>query len=249
VTAPATTIFVSTIGDEPNFADCMEHLRAQTAQRPIEVIDRVAPMSAAFQHMLDRCTTPFYVQVDEDMALVADAVARLEDLMERSPANVAMVVAPLWDCETEQPIYGLKIYRHAIVRRFPYDDALGCESRQLERIRAAGYEARLLPLKGRRQCFGEHGRYYTPETIFRRWQRLFRKNETLGNRMWVEPWALKLLERYLESRDELRLYALLGAVAGIAGDSTQDREPDWREPNAAFIRLRKYFSPREKNAP
>ena len=50
-----TTIFVTTVGDQVNFADCMEHLAAQTVQRPIDVIDHVAPMSAAFQPAAGAC--------------------------------------------------------------------------------------------------------------------------------------------------------------------------------------------------
>jgi hypothetical protein len=238
-----TTIFVTTIGDEANFADCMEHLKAQTVQRPVEILDRIAPMSAALQQMHERCNTPFYVQVDEDMILFADAIARLEELMQMASPQVAMVCAPLWDCDTEQPIYGLKIYRHEIVRRFPYENTLSCESHQLVRVKAAGFTVELLPLTDRSGCFGEHGKHYTPETIFRRWQRIFRKHEQIGNRAWIEPWAEKLLDRYIRTRDRAHLYAFLGAVAGIAGDPAPDRELDWREPNAALARIQRYFPP------
>src|SRR5215510_11745900 len=116
--SPQTTIFVTTIGDEINFSDCMEHLRAQTVTRPIEIIDRVSPMSAALQQMHERCRTRYYVQVDEDMLLFSDAVATLEGLIRDAPADVALVCAPLWDCDTGQSIHGLKIYDHDIVKRF-----------------------------------------------------------------------------------------------------------------------------------
>jgi len=43
-----TTIFVTTIGDEPHFRKCIEHLRSQSINRPVEIIDRVGPLSAAF---------------------------------------------------------------------------------------------------------------------------------------------------------------------------------------------------------
>jgi hypothetical protein len=236
-----TTIFVTTIGDEVNFADCMEHLRAQTVQRPIEIIDHVAPMSSALQQMHVRCTTGFYMQVDEDMILFPDAVAKLEEMIRKSSGQVAMVCAPLWDCDTEQPIYGVKIYRHEIVRQFPYQDSISSETQQLDRIKAAGFEVELLPLTDRLGCLGEHGKHYTPETIFRRWQRLFHKHEQLGHRAWIEPWAEKLLDRYIVSKDKTHLYALLGAVAGIAGDPAPDRELDWRVPNRALGRIQRYF--------
>jgi hypothetical protein len=57
---------------------------------------------------------------------------------------------------------------------------------------------------------------------------------------WIEPWAQGLLDRYIETRDILHLYAL-GAIAGITGEPFADREPDWREPNAALASVEKYF--------
>lgn len=239
--AASTTIFVTTVGDEVNFRDCLEHLGGQTARRRLEIIDHVAPMSAAFQQMLDRCTTPLYVQVDEDMMLVPDAVATLERLIGEQPDEVAMVCAPLWDCDTERAIYGVKIYRHAIVRQFPYRDVTGCEVEQIARMAAAGFTAHCLPLGDRSSCFGEHGKHYTPRTIFRRWQRVFQTHRRLGTMQWIEPWPQKLLDRYLESRDIVHLYALLGAVAGITGEPFPDRASDWRQPNAALANLERYF--------
>ena len=47
-------------------------------ERPVEIIDRVAPMSAALQRMHDLCTTSHYIQVDEDMLLFPHAVETLE---------------------------------------------------------------------------------------------------------------------------------------------------------------------------
>ena len=63
-----TSVFVTTIGDSVNFAECLAHLEAQTVRCQLEVIDRIRPMSAAFTKMQNRCRTPFYVQVDEDAA-------------------------------------------------------------------------------------------------------------------------------------------------------------------------------------
>jgi hypothetical protein len=238
--AASTTIFVATVGDAENFRDCMDHLQAQSVQRPIEVVDHVAPMSAAFQQMLDRCTTRFYVQVDEDMILFPDAIATLERLIEERPENVAMVGAGLWDCDTQCSIYGVKIYRHAIVREFPCRDVAECEVDQIARMTAAGFIADGLPLGDRSSCLGEHGKHYTPATIFKRWQRVFQTHRRLNNMKWIEPWAQGLLDRYIETRDIFHLYAL-GAIAGITGEPFADRELDWREPNAAPARVEKCF--------
>ncbi len=244
-----TTVFVTTVGDRTNFLDCLEHLRAQTVRCRIEVIDRVAPMSAAFARMHKLCTTLYYVQVDEDMILHPDALGKLHDLMLTAPPEVALVCAPLWDCDVESPILGVKIYRHSIVRQFPYQDTLSCEVKQLDELRVAGYKAQLLSTEDASLCVGEHGKHYTPETIFRRWQRHFHKHNRLGHLAWLEPWPARLMERYATTRDPLHLYAALGAIAGIAGRADPNRELDWRDIDPALQRMRYYFPVRPEFKP
>jgi hypothetical protein len=237
-----TTVFVTTIGDEAHFCKCMEHLRYQSIVRPVEIIDRIGPLSAAFQQMIERCKTPFYVQVDEDMALFPEAIETLERLIKQSPPTVAMVCAYLWDCETQQAIQGVKIYRHAVVKQFPYRDTLSCEIEQVARMEAAGF-TEILWGGDRSTCLGEHGGQYTPETIFKRWQRHFQKHHQIGNMLWLEPWPQHLLDRYLESRDLVHLYAFLGAITGITAGTPPDREIDWRETNTALASVQRYFPP------
>jgi glycosyltransferase involved in cell wall biosynthesis len=236
------TVFVTTIGDEENFSDCLAHLQAQTVRCRIEVIDHVAPMSAAFAEMHARCTTPYYVQVDEDMMLYPDALARLHALIEQSDASVPLVVAALWDCDVERPVEGVKIYRHEIVKRFPYQDRLSCEATQMQQMSAAGHQAvRLSTEVGDALCLGEHGKHYSPQTSFVRWQRLFHKHNELGNQPWLDGWPARLLERYMKTRDRVHLCAALGAIAGIAGRAEGDKEFDWRDTNPAWHRLQRYF--------
>ena len=244
------TVFVTTIGDEENFADCMAHLEAQTVRCRIDVIDHVAPMSAAFAQMHERCATPYFAQVDEDMLLYPHALARLHELLLQSDASVPMVCAPLWDCDVERPILGVKIYRHEIVKRFPYRDALSCEVVQRRHMAAAGHHALVLSTEEEDAvCLGEHGKHYTPKTIFQRWQRLFHKRNEQGNLMWLDPWPARLLERYTKTRDPLHLHAALGAIAGIAGRADGNRELDWRDTDAAWQRVEYYFDAPELPAP
>ncbi|NIP39505.1 MAG: hypothetical protein GWO07_13895 [Candidatus Dadabacteria bacterium] len=40
-----------------------------------DIIERVAPMSTSLQCMPDRCTTKYFMQVDEDMMLNKDTVS------------------------------------------------------------------------------------------------------------------------------------------------------------------------------
>jgi len=235
-----TTVFVTTIGDKANFDHCMLHLSKQTVAVPIDIIDHVAPMSAAFQEMHRRCRTDFYIQVDEDMILFPHAVETLRRAIRSAPKNIALSCAPLWDCDAQRAIHGIKIYRSSIVKQFPYRNTASCEIEQLSRLRAAGYEADLQPMQSDR-CLGEHGKHYSPETIFKRWQRCFQKHRLFGRMPWIEPYARSLLDRYVQTGETLHLYAFLGAIAGITDSVIPARELDWRDTNEALQRLQKYF--------
>lgn len=234
------TVFVTTIGDEPNFTDCMNHLRNQTSLFTLNVIKNVAPMSAAFQNMIDSCLSPYYVQVDEDMLLHPSAIEYLYGIISRSHKSVCIVCAPLWDCEINMPIYGAKIYRHSIVRKFPYANKASCEVEQITRMNAAGFHILYIPLINTR-CIGEHGKNYTNASIFNRWERLFEKHRRTGHIAWIEPWPKMLLERYIRTRDDLHLFALLGAISGIVRPIPEDLSIDYRICSDAFAQLKEYF--------
>ncbi|MGH9658375.1 MAG: hypothetical protein ACRD96_07505, partial [Bryobacteraceae bacterium] len=230
------TVFVTTVGDEVNLRDCLERLERQSARFGLKLIRNVAPLAAAYQKMLDECETRFYVQVDEDMALDAGAVETLYEAIAAEPESTALVCAGLWDCDVERPIYGVKVYRHSTVRRFPYEDTFSCEKTQLARLRAAGYDARMMPIPGREACLGEHGKHYTPRTIFARWRRLMQKQRRYGTLKWVEEWPARLHDRWVATRLPLHLYAWLGATAGLVGELPPDRESDFRLPDPEFER-------------
>src|SRR5436309_9592835 len=140
------TVFVVTIGDTLNFNECMENLASQSVKFRVEELEHIAPQSGAYQSMIDRCPTPYYVQVDEDMLLVPDAIATLVAAMSSAPPQVAIVCAPLWDVDTERSIYGVKIYRHHIMVAYPYANTFSPDMEQVGRMEADGYVLTCLPL-------------------------------------------------------------------------------------------------------
>lgn len=236
------TVFVTTVGDEVNYRDCREHLDRQSVRYRLEVIAGVAPLSAAFQRMIESCRTPYYVQVDEDMILFPQAVETLFDEIRRSHFRTAMVCRPLWDCDIQGAIYGLKIYRHEIVRQFPYENTFSCERTQKESIEAAGFEMRFDPLGDRGSCLGEHGKHYSTRSIFLRWRRLIQKRRRYGNDLarGVPPPQF-LLERYQADPTPLHLFSLLGAISGLSGELPPDGEADFREECPDYERMHAAF--------
>jgi hypothetical protein len=82
------TVFVTTIG-APSYAACRELLRRQDCTFTLDLVEGITPLSVALQQMLDRCRTPYYVQVDEDMLLYPQAVRTLFERMASAPPEVA----------------------------------------------------------------------------------------------------------------------------------------------------------------
>jgi hypothetical protein len=215
------TVFVSTVGAS-TFDACLEHLRRQDCVFALRVVDHVAPMSAAFQRMLDECTTRYYVQVDEDMLLYPHAVRTLYERMAAMDDRVALYVAALYDVHLQRVIYGLKIFRHAIVRRYPLRDVQGCEWDQTRRFRADGYVDVRVDLRHATrtsvQTLGLHGTAWTPGAVYRRFL-VLESTRRMGNKThaWVYEAAVDLLKRFLDTRSEVDFYALMGVLAGTLG--------------------------------
>jgi hypothetical protein len=231
--ANRVTVFVSTVG-ESTFGACLDHLRGQDCAFPLRVVDHVAPMSAAFQRMMDECTTPYYVQVDEDMLLYPHAVRTLYERLVGMGDEVAMYVGALYDVHLERVIYGLKIFRHAIVRRYPFRDVRGCEWDQVRRLRADGYVDVRAPLREATRTsphtLGLHGTAWTPGAVYRRYL-VLEATRRMGNRShaWVREAAVGFLERFLDTRSEVDFFALMGVLAGACGrHDTLGGEKDFR---------------------
>ncbi|MGH7786966.1 MAG: glycosyltransferase family 4 protein [Candidatus Binatia bacterium] len=209
------TAFVTTVG-APSYAACRDLLDLQDCAVRVEIIDRVAPMNAAFQRMLDGCATPYFVQVDEDMLLHPHAVRTLYERIAAAEARVAMVVGDLWDAHLDRRIEGVKIYRHAIVRRYPFGDAQAFEKLQARQMRDDGYATERVcdDPGGDAGILGLHGTHWTARTIYERYATLeSRRRRQPQALQWFEPYPAIFLERVLEDPTELNLAALMGVMS------------------------------------
>lgn len=218
------TVFVSTIG-APSFPACLAHLAQQDSRFRLRLIENVAPMSRAFQVMLDTCDTPYYVQVDEDMLLHPDAIRLLHAEIKNEQANVALVLAYLYDVHLDAPVQGIKIFRHSVVRRYPFANVQSCELDQIDRMHADGFTYRVMADGARGsdeiaefpfRILGLHGGILTPRSIYERFRTLELARRKYPRRFrHQEAWPGMLVERFLECRDPLDFYALMGLLAGV----------------------------------
>ncbi|MBX3024625.1 hypothetical protein KF840_06920 [bacterium] len=243
----AVTVFVTTVG-APSFADCMAHLRAQDCRFTLQVIDHVAPMHAAFQRMLDDCRTPYYVQVDEDMLLDPPAVRTLHDWIDGAGPQTAMVVAYLFDVHLGCRLRGVKIFRHAVTRRYPFSANDSLEVEQVAAFVADGYEVRRVKAgagSGEVDTLGRHGAHWTPASLYERYATLERRRRTAKQMRWFEPYGAELLARFRRAPTEENFFALMGVVAGVlASERGPAPAKDFRTYDAlpGFAPLRQFLA-------
>lgn len=214
------TVFVTTVG-AASFGACMAHLEAQDAVAQVEVIEGVAPLQRALQLMLDRCTTPYFVQVDEDMLLEPDSIRRLYELMGREWPNVAILVGQLHDDHLGRPIEGVKLHRLEFVGQFPWSEYRSVLERN-DAIVAAGHRIARRPIAGtgERMTFGVHAPDRTPASIFDRYRHLERLRRTRPDEVeWFADYPAEFLRRVLDGGDEADYYALMGILAAAAEEA------------------------------
>ncbi len=225
------TVFVSTVG-AASFPECMACLERQDSRFHLEVIDRVAPMSAAFQLMMDRCQTPYYIQVDEDMLLHPHAVRVLYERIRAADPAVPLVVAWLWDAHLGHCIQGVKAFRHSIVRRYPFADVQSCEKDQLRRMAEDGHlhqrPPETKPTQHDHGTLGLHGTHYDAQSIFERYSTLEQRRQHHPDKLaWFEAHGPEFLRRFRDDPSEVNLMALMGILAGRLAPAGTPGEKDF----------------------
>ncbi len=239
----AVTVFVLTVGDEANYNECIECLKKQNVTFLLETVRGVAPLGAALQQMIDHCTTPYYIQLDDDMHLYPDAVGRLyERITSSEKRRVAGYCAPLWDKDVEREILGIKIYRHEITKSYPYRDVYLCAVEQSERYAKDGFILQSEVPTG--NSYGVHGALYTPKTMFARWKRTVQTHRRYRNMRWIEGYHSKHLERWRRTGDPLHLAAALGMVAGLCGTTPSVQSGyDFRQEDSDWANVARMYFP------
>lgn len=199
------TVFVVTSGDEP-LDECLEALARQTISFPVERVEGVHPMSAAFQAMPDRCRTRYFVQVDADMILEPDAVERLYEAIRASGPRTFQVSGPLW-----QDGFGVggavKCWKRGLFRAFRFRDRRTVDRDLYRRTVRLGLRRGFVE-----GTLGLHAAHHTPFAGYLKSKSDIEKWRYLGRP--AEQYALPLLREQLAGVPDTRL-RLLGTLVGV----------------------------------
>jgi len=222
------TVFIITVGGNPNYDDCCKALSHQTCLFKIDTVANFTPMSAAFQKMMDRCETPYYIQVDEDMILNPDAIEKMYKQFPIYNSQIVMDCYQLTDVHMNFPIYGVKIYKTKIFKQFPYENCASCEVNQLDRMEKNGYKYQF-----KEEIVGLHSLKWTNEGIFERYYNLYMKYRLFGYE-WMGRLPQKLLVLHKNDPSELNFYAMSGCFAAMNAPLINE-EKDANKHLQAFI--------------
>ena len=231
------TTFVISSGNNPNFKYCIEALDKQTMKTKIEIIKNYAPMPLAFQEMLTRCQTQYYVECDEDMILKENAIELLYNAIKSSDQKTAMVCYNLHDVHYDYDIVGIKIYKTEIFKKYPYNlNIISCEMEQLERMKKDGYKILI-----KDDVVGLHSPYWTNELIFERYFDLNEKYKLYGY-SWLENLPHNLLQKLYSHPTTNNFYGAMGAILSMSSEEARNREKNFVVKNKEYLKMKSLVS-------
>lgn len=231
------TVFVIKSGDNPNYEGCVQALQKQTILFNMNLVRNYAPMSKAFQEMLNRVTTEYFIQVDEDMILKSNAIELMYNTMQNIDSKIAMKCFYLKDIHLNFNLYGVKIYKSEIFKKYPYNQAhVSCEVEQLDRMKVDGYTVEFST-----EVMGDHSPLWTNKNIYERYQNLMYKYK-IAPYDWLIELPKKLYLTFKENPTELNFFAIAGLINGLSETKIQVKEKDYTAPIKGFSELTTMFN-------
>ena len=234
------TVFVINAGNNPNYDDCIKALQEQKCIFQLKTIENIAPMSRAFQKMIDECETEYYIQVDSDMILQPDAIETIYNALVSSDKNISTVAHMLKDTHLEFNIYGIKGYKHNVLKNYPYNlEIISCEVEQVRRLQKDGYQTLMV-----NKVLGEHSPKWTSSLIYERYFDLIEKWKNFKYD-WMNELPSKLLQIFKDNPSEINFYALAGAMMSLSTEvPLRNREKNFLIEDSNFERIKKAFEER-----
>lgn len=152
---------------EPFVSRAMDSLARQTVPlHEVILIEHVSPFSKALNQGARSVATPYFVQVDADMILDEDCMARLLEMMD---SGTGLVVGELRDAICGQRA-GVKLYRTECFQHATLPDSVSPDTDHVEQLRQHGYRTAYLRANAGTDSppptVGEHRPDYSPSYTF-----------------------------------------------------------------------------------
>ena len=224
------TVFLLTGQNNINLPNALKAIEKQSVKFKFEVIDGVTPLAVALQEMVNRCTTPYYIQLDEDMVLNLEAISIMYNMMVSSN-EFACRIFPLLDNSLNKLIWGIKIFNHKVMSKYSYDlNSTSASVELFEKMKVDGYT-----FKNEKTPVGIHSPIWTPETIYNRYFTLTKKIKTdVGSGGYGDLYKI-FNDRLIGEYNPLDFWALMGVTAA-----------KYSNRNITYNEFREMFYPKEE---
>lgn len=198
------TVFIISSGEDTEH-DCRIALQAQNCRFRLSAIRDVAPMSAAFQSMPDRCQTKYFAQVDADMILDANAINLLYQEIQQSPFWIYRVSASLYE-EGFGVGGAVKCWKNSIFKFTQFRDVRTVDRDLAQRLRRFGLLGRHINrvVGTHRPRHSNFSFYLKTKSDIEKWRYLKRP---------CAKYALPLMHNIL-SDDIINRHRILGGLVG-----------------------------------
>lgn len=196
---------------------CIAAIRAQSLRpRRLDMVENVAPISAAYNRALEFADGEFYCYVDADIVLDRHCFRTLVRMLWEDP-HAAEAMALLRD-ELLGDIGYVRMYRTKMIEGLQYEDVVGCDRVFERQIAERGYARPLL-----REALGEHVAVQEPGRTFSSFMRRGSKTASIWPHK-APSRALRLARAYVERRDEAAFTALIAFCHGLFVEQKGERD-------------------------
>lgn len=122
-------------------ADCLAAIAPFRDQVILTEVRNVYPQIRALNQMIDSVMTEYFVPLDADIILNADAWQRISSAIAKhgSSPNWHSILFPLYDTLTERRILALKVLRTKVMRKYPFKESATPDVEHYSRLSQAGY--------------------------------------------------------------------------------------------------------------
>jgi hypothetical protein len=229
------TVFLLVTEHKKNFEKCIEALQNQTVKFTLDIISDVSPMSEAFNQMLVRCKTPYFVQCDEDMVLYPNAIETMMKDCYLMTGKTAQIYYKLHDFHLNKTIGAVKLYDTKINQQFPFSNVFCCELQQKNLLQdKGGYN-----IIEKEEILGLHSPCWEKDKIFAHYK-------NMGDRQRIHKCHDDILPRLYDlvrtDPSELNIYALLGMCYGLAETYNPAKERSFKSIDTTFATLAKQLA-------
>lgn len=213
--------------------DCLKAVEGWNIR--ISTVDMVSPQVKALNQMLTQVQEEFFVELDSDMVLDDNALARIENAIEKHKhdQNWHTILFKLFDTFTQKDILALKLMRSSIMKQFLFRDVPTPDVEHYSRITEAGYRCitEYLPtstigkhiLKGHHFCYHKYRDVYATLRFHKReWDdAVFMGGKTIQEKS--KKHFDYFLYQYIVTGNQDYMSAIAGMVDGLTCFQVQSK--------------------------